>query len=565
MYPLLEIKDLSVEFKQDAIYSSAVKAISFTITKGKLTAIVGESGSGKSVTALSILQLLPKQANFKGEILFSPDGIKQTALAALTEKGINGFRGNKIAMIFQEPMTSLNPVLTCGYQVMEALMKHRKLTRKEAKQKTISLFEQVELPDPAAIANRYPHQISGGQKQRVMIAMAISCQPDLLIADEPTTALDVRVQKNILQLIKTLQQQNNMSVLLITHDLGLAADVADDIIVLYKGQIAEQGNAKNILKNPQHAYTKALLACRPTANSKGNKLKVLKDFSAHNEKENPPAIKYKTDKTIIHNKPVLSVCNLQVSFPVSTNIFGKAKTFFKAVDDVSFDVMKNETVGLVGESGCGKTTLGRAILQLVKPTAGKILLDGKDITSMRATELRQYRKDLQIVFQDPYGSLNPRISIGSAILEALQVHQLYENNKMRKEMVINILEKVQLLPDHFKRYPHQFSGGQRQRVCIARALALNPSFLIFDEAVSALDISVQAGILNLINELKAELNFTSIFISHDLSVVHYISDRILVMNKGKIIEEGNAADVYFNPKMEYTQQLINAIPGRKLV
>ena len=560
MHPLLQIKNLHIEFVQDAIPVPAVNDISFNIEKGKLTAIVGESGSGKSVTALSILQLLAKQANFKGDILFSSSGEEPVALNKLSVKEITKIRGNKIAMIFQEPMTSLNPVFTCGYQVMETLMKHQQLSRKEAKQKTIELFEQVELPDPVAMADRYPHQVSGGQKQRVMIAMAMSCGPDLLIADEPTTALDVRVQKNILQLIKNLQRQNNMSVLLITHDLGLVADVADEIIVMYKGQIAEQGNANAILKDPQHQYTKALLACKPTANSKGKKLKVLSDFLEPGEQADQPVMK---KENIIHTQPVLSVKDLKVYFPAAKNIFRKTTTFFKAVDQVSFDVMRGEIVGLVGESGCGKTTLGRTILQLIKPTAGKIILSGKDITVMSANDLRKERKDLQIVFQDPYGSLNPRISIGGAILEALKVHQLYENNKIRKEKVIDMLEKVQLVPDHFKRYPHQFSGGQRQRICIARALALNPSFLIFDEAVSALDVSVQAEILNLISELKANLGFTSIFISHDLSVVHYISDRIMVMNKGKIIETGNAGDVFFNPKMEYTQQLIEAIPGRK--
>ena len=567
MHPLLEIKNLHILFEQEAVITDAVQNISFTAARGKITAIVGESGSGKSVTALSVLQLLPKQAKLKGEILFSPDGKEQIPLHDLSSKKINDIRGNHIAMIFQEPMTSLNPVFTCGFQVMETLMKHKKITKKEAKQKTIELFRQVELPDPTAMIDRYPHQISGGQKQRVMIAMAMSCQPDLLIADEPTTALDVRVQKNILQLIKNLQQQNNMAVLLITHDLGLVADIADELIVMYKGKIAEQGNAATILKNPQHNYTKALLACRPAANSKGKKLAVLKDFLEPEEskKENEQVSPGSFTKNIQQANTILSVQGLDVYFPSAKNIFGKPTSFFKAVDDVSFEVMKGEITGLAGESGCGKTTLGRAILQLIKPTAGQIILDGGDITTMQPGKLREIRKDLQIIFQDPYGSLNPRISIGNAILEALKVHSLYENNKMRKEAVIDMLEKVQLSADHFERYPHQFSGGQRQRICIARALVLNPSFLVFDESVSALDVSVQASVLNLVSELKTDFDFTAIFISHDLSVLHYISDRILIMNKGKIVEEGKADDVYFNPKMEYTQQLIDAIPGKMLV
>ena len=564
MYPLLEIKNLAISFGEQGIAHDAVKDISFTVTKGKITAIVGESGSGKSLTALSVLQLLPKQAIQKGEVLFSPNGQQQISLQRLPSKDIRAIRGNKISMIFQEPMTSLNPVLTCGFQVMETLMQHKKISRKEAKQEATRLFEQVELPEPAAMIDRYPHQISGGQKQRVMIAMAMSCQPDLLIADEPTTALDVRVQQNILRLIKNLQQQNNMAVLLITHDLGLVADIADDLLVMYKGEIVEQGKAATILKEPEHNYTKALLACRPAANSKGKKLAVLKDFfAASAEKE--IILKERTATNIDPVHPVLSVQNLKVYFPVARNIFGKPTSFFKAVDDVSFEIKKGEITGLVGESGCGKTTLGRAILQLIKLTAGKILLNGQELSSMSPTALRETRKDLQIVFQDPYGSLNPRISIGSAILEALKVHGLHENNTMRKEAVIDMLEKVQLSADHFKRYPHQFSGGQRQRICIARALVLDPSFLVFDESVSALDVSVQASILNLLNELKAELDFTAIFISHDLSVVHYISDRILVMNKGRIIEAGNAGDIYFHPKTEYTQQLIDAIPGKALI
>lgn len=551
--PLLQVKNLSIGFRQDGKLLSTVKGISFDAHKGKLTAIVGESGSGKSVTSLSLLQLLPSQAVISGEAIFS-NGVNLNLLTA-NEKTIRSIRGNDIAMIFQEPMTSLNPVFTCGSQVMESLVQHKKLSTAEAKKQTLLLFEQVELPNPSVIFKRYPHQISGGQKQRVMIAMAMSCNPALLIADEPTTALDVRVQKNILQLIKKLQQENNMAVLFITHDLALVNEVADEVIVMQQGNIVEQGLTKDVLGNPQHSYTKALMACRPNKKSKGKRLKIVSDFLSEQIQQQP-----EDWANITGNKTVLSVEDIKVYFPAQKNIFGKTTDWFKAVDGVSFDVTEKEIVGLVGESGCGKTTLGRTILQLIKPTAGKILLNGTDINNLSSSALRKTRKDLQIVFQDPYGSLNPRISIGEAILEPLKVHSLYSNNKYRKEKVIELLEKVSMQADHFNRYPHQFSGGQRQRICIARALALQPSFLIFDESVSALDVSVQAQVLNLIQDLKESFSFTSIFISHDLSVVHYISDRILVMNKGKIVEQGSADDVLNNPQETYTQQLIEAIP-----
>jgi peptide/nickel transport system ATP-binding protein len=565
MLPLLQIKDLQIGFFENETIAKALNSSSFNIAKGKMVAIVGESGSGKSVTALSLLQLLPKQATVSGDILFCNDGKTQEDLNKLSAKEISKIRGNKISMIFQEPMTSLNPVYTCGNQVMEALIQHKKITKEEARQKTIALFEQVSLPEPTVMLKRYPHQLSGGQKQRVMIAMAMSCNPSLLIADEPTTALDVRVQKSILKLLKKLQEENDMSVLLITHDLALVADYADEVIVMYKGSIVEQGNTKTILTNPQHNYTKALLACKPAANSKGKKLPVI------NDSMNPNAeilLKEDLQNTLaapVENKIILSVEDLEVYFTKSKNIFGKTTAVHKAVDGVSFKVNKNETIGLIGESGCGKTTLGRAILHLIKPTAGKIVLNGKDISTLREKELRVIRKNLQIVFQDPYGSLNPRISIGDAIMEPLSVHNMYKNKKERKEKVVSLLEKVSLDANHFNRFPHQFSGGQRQRICIARALALDPSFLVFDESVSALDVSVQAQVLNLINDLKAALNFTAIFISHDLSVVHYISDRILVMNNGKIVEEGTADEIYFNPSDNYTKQLIESIPGKKIL
>jgi peptide/nickel transport system ATP-binding protein len=561
--PLLQITNLSIDFTADGITTNAVKNNSFTIEKGEMVAIVGESGSGKSATALSLMKLLPATASVKGEMLFSINNYPIDILQ-LSDKEINKIRGKDIAMIFQEPMTSLNPVFTCGNQVMEAIQLHEKSSATIAKEKTITLFEKVKLPNPSTIFDRYPHQLSGGQKQRIMIAMAMSCNPSLLIADEPTTALDVTVQKTIIELIKDLQQQNNMGVVFISHDINLVADIADKILVMYKGEIIEQGKIKDILRNPQHAYTQALLACRPTKHLKGQRLPIVSDFFSDGnfvEKINsvPNISAISNQESEIY--PVLSVKDLSVHFSEKKKIFAKQKEAFKAVDNVSFDVFKGETIGLVGESGCGKTTLGRAILQLIPVTSGNIILDGSDLARLSKKEMRPLRKELQIIFQDPYGALNPRLTIGNAIKEPMKVHQLFSNDKKQNDKVIELLEKVNLKAEHFNRYPHQFSGGQRQRICIARALALNPSFLIFDESVSALDVSIQAQVLNLLNDLKEEFGFTSIFISHDLAVVHYISDRILVMNKGKIIEEGKADDVFFSPKNEYTKKLIAAIPG----
>ncbi|MEO8821990.1 MAG: ABC transporter ATP-binding protein, partial [Ginsengibacter sp.] len=544
---------------------SAVKNISFEINRGETIAIVGESGSGKTVTSLSILQLLPSPpAKYKsGQILFSNDGRGVVDILKIGGKQLQKIRGNQISMIFQEPMTSLNPVKTCGKQVIEAIRIHQNISEKEAEKKTIELFENVKLPDPNAILNRYPHEISGGQKQRVMIAMAISCNPSLLIADEPTTALDVTVQKTILQLIKELQVEKNMSVIYITHDLGLVSEIADKVIVMYKGDVVESGPIKEIFLDPQNPYTRALLACRPDASSKGKRLPVISDFLSetgedfNNNYSEPKRLPVKRD---IPDKTLLKVENLKVHFPIKKNFFGKILKVFKAVDGVSFTVEKGETVGLVGESGCGKTTLGRAIIRLIEPTSGAIYFNEKNIGLIPESQFRKMRKDIQIIFQDPYGSLNPRITIGEAINEPMKIHGILPTEKQRKEKVIDLLEKVDLKPEYFNRYPHEFSGGQRQRICIARALGLNPDFIICDESVSALDVSVQAQVLNLLNDLKEELGFSCIFISHDLGVVHYISNRILVMNKGKIEEEGPADEIYFNPKKEYTQKLITAIP-----
>ncbi|HEX6171963.1 MAG TPA: ABC transporter ATP-binding protein [Chitinophagaceae bacterium] len=567
MLPLLRINDLSIDFVSESGTTSALKNISLSVDRSEIFAIVGESGSGKSVTALSILQLLAKTAKFKsGTIIFSEDGKNEIDLIRLSGKELPKIRGNKIAMIFQEPMTSLNPVFTCGDQVAESLQLHKKISFGEAKLQAIEWFRKVKLPEPGKVFSKYPHQLSGGQKQRVMIAMAMCCRPSLLICDEPTTALDVTVQKNILQLIKELQEEQKMGVIFITHDLGVVSEIADKIAVMYKGQIVETNSIKEIFTNPQHPYTKGLLACRPVFHKKGERLPVVSDFLEKNRSETASSNQKQEIRNIEKEKTgiLLHVNNLSVWFPVKKNLLGKALSFTKAVDDVSFDVIKGETLGLVGESGCGKTTLGRTLLRLIEPNAGSIIYNGDDLAKKAPDEIKPLRKDIQLIFQDPYSSLNPRLTIGSAINEPLKVHGQYKNEKQRKEKVIDLLEKVNLDPRHFNRYPHEFSGGQRQRIVIARALALNPSFIICDEPVSALDVSVQAQVLNLLNDIKKEFGFTTIFISHDLAVVRYISDRIMVMHKGKIVEQGAADEVYYHPKNDYTKNLIGSIPGKNL-
>ena len=559
--PLLQIKNLTVNFVNDGIVTKTLNNINITVNKGEIVAIVGESGSGKSVTSLSILQLIPSPPIVyeTGEILLTVDD-KTVDILRLQKDELTTIRGNKVAMIFQEPMSSLNPVLTCGDQVMEAILLHKKMLKKEAKNKTIALFEKVQLPNPALLFNRYPHQLSGGQKQRVMIAMAMSCEPDLLICDEPTTALDVTVQKNVLQLLKALQQQTQMGIIFITHDLGVVAEIADKVVVLYKGNIVEKNTVANIFTNPQHPYTKALLACRPILHTKGERLPVVADFME--KKLVVDNLQLAEKPSIINHQPstLLSVENLKVYFPAKKTFFGKILDYTKAVDDVSFDVLEGETLGLVGESGCGKSTLGRALLRLIDATSGTIIYKGEDFLNVSNARLKTLRKDIQIIFQDPYSSLNPRLTIGNAIAEPLKVHGIVNTSKQRKERVIELLEKVGLLAEHYNRYPHEFSGGQRQRIVIARALALQPRFIVCDESVSALDVSVQAQVLNLLNDLKKEFNYTAIFISHDLSVVRYISDRIMVMNKGKIEEIGNAENVYNRPASDYTKRLIASIP-----
>ena len=577
--PLLEVKNLVTQFKTETEFVKAVNDVTFTLNKGETIGIVGESGSGKSVTSLSVMQLIPNPPGkiTSGEIIYHTKDNRAVDLVKVGRDEMRKYRGNEIAMIFQEPMTSLNPVMKCGEQVMEAILLHKRVSKQAARERTIDLFKEVQLPTPELMFDRYPHQLSGGQKQRVMIAMAISCEPNVLIADEPTTALDVTVQKTILELLQKLQLQYQMGILFITHDLGVIAELADYVVVMYKGKIVEQGSVIEIFSNPKHPYTKSLLACRPPLDFRVKRLPVVSDFMSRGE--NGEIIEIKKDvsdtlRSVIISKEerlsqrnelyqrakILELKNVKTWFPAKQNIFGKVLNYSKAVDDVSFDVYEGETLGLVGESGCGKTTLGRTILKLTEAIEGTILYKNQDILKMTENHFREYRKNMQIIFQDPYSSLNPRITIGNAIAEPMRVHRIYKTQKERKDRVLELLKRVGLEEKHFNRYPHEFSGGQRQRICIARALGLNPKFIICDESVSALDVSVQAQVLNLLNELKQEFQFTYIFISHDLSVVKFMSDRMIVMQKGKIEEMGDPDEIYLNPKSEYTRKLIDSIP-----
>ncbi|MDO7137788.1 ABC transporter ATP-binding protein [Algibacter lectus] len=551
---ILSITDLSIAFNGNEV----IHNISFNLKENEILGIVGESGSGKSVSSLAILGLLPKKISkiTSGSILFNNED-----LTKLSSKAFQNIRGKKIAMIFQEPMSSLNPSMTCGKQVQEILLQHTNLSKKEAENETLSLFEKVKLPDVKRTYTKYPHEISGGQKQRVMIAMAIACKPDVLIADEPTTALDVTVQKDIIKLLKELQAETKMSIIFITHDLALISEIANHVLVMFRGNLVEEGLVKTIFKNPQHNYTKALINSRPSLDTRLKTLPTIKDFL---EDTTSTEIVTDHDRQVNHEKiysqtPLLEVINVEKEYLSSAGFFKKA-TSFKAVNNVSFKLYPGETLGLVGESGCGKSTLGNAILQLDKATAGQILYNGIDITKLDKTETRKLRKDIQIIFQDPYSSLNPRMPVGEAIMEPMKVHGLFNSTKERKEKVIDILNRVGLSEDYFNRYPHEFSGGQRQRIGIARTIALQPKLIVCDESVSALDISVQAQVLNLLNELKKDFGFTYIFISHDLAVVKYMSDQLLVMNKGKIEELDDADTIYKTPKKDYTKKLIEAIP-----
>jgi peptide/nickel transport system ATP-binding protein len=628
--PLLTVSNLTLDFLSHRGHTRAVDGVSFALSRGETVAIVGESGSGKSVTSLALLGLIPMPPGLlvAGSAVFQSGALGEVDLLQLPEKQLQKVRGNDIGMIFQEPMTSLNPVLTCGAQVAEALLLHTSLSKAQARERTIELFTEAQLPRPAGIFTSYPHEISGGQKQRVMIAMAMACRPALLIADEPTTALDVTVQARMLRLIDDLRRQHDTAVLFITHDLGVVAEIADRILVMYRGKVVEQGPVLEIFENPQHPYTKGLLACRPRLSVGLKRLPVVADFMAEDASglltaqpapvvaledevltDSSPEIEAQqlrdnsgTTKTfpVEHLRmgveqlesggpkrepqplgnsmgepvedlktgragaqPLLQVENLQVHFPGRSGWF-QPKTVVRAVDDVSFTLYPGETVGLVGESGCGKTTLGRALLRLTEPTAGRILFEGTDLAQLPAEELRRRRREFQLVFQDPYAALNPMLTVGEAIWEPMRVHGVGGTRAAQKARVLELLQIVGLREEHFLRYPHEFSGGQRQRICIARALALQPKLIVCDESVSALDVSVQAQVLNLLNDLKREFGITYLFITHDLSVARFMSDRLLVMHQGRIVESGPAAAIYAHPQDAYTQGLLAAIPKDSL-
>jgi peptide/nickel transport system ATP-binding protein len=626
---VLEVRNLRVEFATDEKLINAVKGIDFTVKRGQTLGIVGESGSGKSVTALATMGLLPSFSKINGELWFSgvANDRKPVDLLTLSETDKQQYRGSQIAMIFQEPMTSLNPVFTIGFQLTEAICQHQKISQTEARRQAASLLQEVKLlPSDAllqeryfeeyrekpetsrdrrtpaqyinhqkqAILNRYPHELSGGQLQRVMIAIAISCNPTLLIADEPTTALDVTVQATILDLLRELRDSRGMAMIFITHDLGIIAEIADSVAVMYQGEIVEKGDILDIFTQAKHPYTKGLLACRPPLDQQVDRLATIADFMdvietapgefSIREKNNPTPELIKESPVTNNQSPpqtkkLLEVENLRVGFPLK-GMFGEMKRFLMAVNNVSFDVYEGETLGLVGESGCGKSTLARALLQLIPPTTGKVFFLGEEVTPPAKSskwiwanyrpqqeykrKLRFLRREMQIIFQDPFSSLDPRISIGDAVMEPLVIHQPQKSVKEKRDRVAYLLERVGLNPDLMRRYPHEFSGGQRQRICIARALALNPKFIICDESVSALDVSVQAQVLNLLKELQNEFGLTYIFISHDLSVVKFMSDRIMVMNKGKIEEIDESSQIYYTPKSDYTKQLIASIPTGNL-
>ena len=555
---LLSVKKLSISFNSNNVLSKAVNSISFDVYENEIVGVIGESGSGKSVTALSLMRLIPfsEKTKFSGTVTYKGMDIKE-----LSEKEIQSVRGREIAMVFQEPMSALNPSMTCGSQVREILLHHDVVNKKDLNDEVLRLFNSVKIPDAHMAVQKYPHELSGGQQQRVMIAMAIACKPKILIADEPTTALDVTVQKEIIALLSSLQKETKMSIIFISHDLALVSEISNRILVMYKGKIIENGDTNTVLKTPKEPYTKALISAKPKIGKRHKRLPTIKDILSGSNKLEIITKKEreKRHKKIYNSPPILRVENLEKIYFKRYGLFS-GKTSFKAIDNVSFKLFEGETLGLVGESGCGKSSLGNAILQLNRATSGSVFYKGKNLHKLSKKDLRHLRKEIQIIFQDPLASLNPRLTIGKAIIEPMVVHKLYDNYSCRKSKALDILEKVGIDKNSFDRYPHEFSGGQRQRIVIARTIAVEPKLIICDESVSALDLSVQAQVLNLLNSLKDDFKFTYIFISHDLAVVKHMSDKILVMNNGKIEEQGDADEVYKNPKQKYTKRLISAIP-----
>lgn len=586
--PILDIRNVSIGFPTRTGMVRAVQDVSFRLMPGETLGVVGESGSGKSVMSLSMMGLLLPSAQINGEIWFhenTSESSQPVNLLTLSPEVRRRYRGGKISMIFQEPLTSLNPVYTCGNQLVEALLLHRDLDRQRARQAAIALFEEVQLPYPEEMMNRYPHQLSGGQQQRVMIAIALSGNPSVLIADEPTTALDVTIQATILELIRELQRSRGMSVVFITHDMGVIAEIADRVVVMYRGHRVETAPVYDLFAQPQHPYTQGLLNCRPRPTQRLRRLPTVADFmtvttnaegeldieaKVHSPEEKEALLKDITAQEwgdraqhLMQQAPILQVENLVKAFPVRRGFLAK-KSELRAVDEVSFEVYPGETLGLVGESGCGKSTLSRCLLRLIEPTSGDIQFEGQSILELSENQLRPLRRKFQIIFQNPYGSLDSRQTIGSALMEPMIIHNLYESEAERRAQAISLLERVGLDSSAMNRMPHEFSGGQRQRICIARSLACRPSFIICDESVSALDVSVQAQVLNLLKDLQQDFGLTYIFISHDLSVVKFVSDRIMVMNRGRIEEIGLADEIYNRPQQDYTRQLIAAIPDADL-
>ncbi len=564
---ILTLKDFSLSFLSDAVYRKVVENVSFTVNRGKILGIVGESGSGKTVTTLSLIKLLdyPPARIDSGEAVFTDKNGNETNLLDASEKSLINFRGHRISCIFQTPMTSLNPSIRCGKQVTEALRIHLHKTKEEAYNETIGLFEEVGLPRPEHIFKSYPHEISGGQRQRVMIAIAIACRPDIIIADEPTTALDVSVQKRIINLLKSLQQKHNMAVIMISHNLGIIHEIADYVVVMNKGKVVETGTADDIFNRPQCPYTMGLLACRPPLRSRLRHLPTIEDIEDCSSKDKDFNVQQYIDSLTIKeiepkkfDKPLLTVENLVIKYPKSHSFFGKTTSYVNAVNDISFTIHEGETLGILGESGCGKSTTANAIAGLLKPTSGKILFKGTDILSIKRKEKKQICREIQMVFQDPYSSLNPKLSVGSILMEPLIVHNMLDNNIQRMEKIKYLLDKVGLSQSDFYKYPHEFSGGQRQRICIARALTLDPKLLICDEPVSSLDVSVQAKVLNLLQQLMNEFGLSMMFITHDIAVVNHVSDNLIVMKDGAIIEKGTPFNIINDPKEEYTQNLINS-------